>query len=117
MDDSEREPFSSAASQEERKNWTPMAAGGALVLVAIAIIVLLSRGGRPAAPNPGDPNLAKIQLSNLHMATAQNFAGSSVTYIEGKLTNAGDRKITAAQVEVLFKNSLGETAQKEGSLA
>jgi hypothetical protein len=47
------------------------------------------------------------------MATAQNFAGGSVTYIEGKITNTTDRKVTNARVEVLFKNSLGETAQKD----
>jgi hypothetical protein len=36
-----------------------------------------------------------------------------VTYIEGTINNAGDKKLTGAQVQVFFKNSLGETAQKE----
>ena len=36
-----------------------------------------------------------------------------MTYIEGTINNAGDKKVTGAQVQVLFKNSLGEIAQKE----
>jgi len=94
-----------------------MLIGGLLVVVLLGFLVLLTRAGKSAAINPADPNLARVQLSNLHMATAQNFAGGSVTYIEGKITNGADRKLNAAQVEVLFKNSLGETAQKENSLA
>jgi hypothetical protein len=47
------------------------------------------------------------------MATAQNFAGGSVTYIEGKLANGTDRKVTGASVQVIFKNSLGEISQKD----
>jgi hypothetical protein len=47
------------------------------------------------------------------MARAQNFAGGSVTYIEGTVANTGDKKVTAASVQVTFKNYLGEISQKE----
>ena len=89
-----------------------MAIGGVFVVLLIVGLVFLTRSGRPVS-NPGDPNLAKLAVTEIHMATAQNFAGSSVTYIEGKITNSSDRKVNAASVEVLFKNSLGETAQKD----
>jgi hypothetical protein len=114
MGDSEKDQvFSPPTNQSENRSWMPMAVGGAFVLVLIVVLVLLTRAGRPPAPAPGDPNLAKLQVSGLHMATAQNFAGGSVTYIEGKLANTADRKVTAASVQVIFKNSLGETAQKD----
>jgi hypothetical protein len=113
MVDSEQQPFSPAQQQEEKRNILPMVAGGVFVLVLIVGLVLLTRAGRPAATAPGDPNLAKLQVSGLHMATAENFAGGSVTYIEGKLANGTDRKVTAASVQVIFKNSLGEIAQKD----
>jgi hypothetical protein len=114
MGDSENDPvFSPPPNQTENRAWVPMAAGGAVVLVLIVVLVLLTRAGRPPAPSPGDPNLAKLQVSGLHMAIAQNFAGGSVTYIEGKLTNGTDRKVTGASVQVIFKNSLGEIAQKD----
>ena len=82
-------------------------------LALVIGLVLFTRSGKPTATNPGDPNLKKLEISQIHMATAQNFAGGSVTYIEGKITNASDRKVTSASVQVLFKNSLGETAQEE----
>jgi hypothetical protein len=113
MGDSQSEQlFSPAPQQEGQRSWLPMAIGGVFVLVLIAAVVMLTRGGKSTG-NPADPNLAKLQISDLHMATAQNFAGGSVTYIEGKLTNGTDRKVTAASVQVLFKNSLGEISQKD----
>jgi hypothetical protein len=114
MGDSEQEPvYSPFKDQTESRSWVPMAVGLGAVLVLVAALVLITRSGRPANTNPRDPNLAKLQISDIHMATAQNFAGGSVTYIEGKITNTTDRKVVDARVEVLFKNSLGETAQKD----
>jgi hypothetical protein len=113
MGDSEQDQlFSPPTHERESRSWVPMAAGGAFVLLLVVAVVLLTRGGKPTG-NPADPNLAKLQVSNLHMATAQNFAGGSVTYIEGKLTNGADRKVTGASVQVIFKNSLGEISQKD----
>ena len=114
MGDSEQGPvLSPQTNQSESRSWAPMAAGGAFVLLLVIVVVLLTRGGRSTGGNPADPNLAKLQVSNLHMATAQNFAGGSVTYIEGKITNTTDRRVTGASVQVVFKNSLGEIAQKD----
>ncbi len=93
-----------------------MIIGVALVLIVLAAIVFFNHGGKAGNSNPGDPNLAKLQISDLHMSTAENFAGGSVTYIEGKITNGTDRKISAANVEVIFKNALGEVAQDEKAL-
>lgn len=94
-----------------------MAAGAAFLVVVIAVILLIARAGQPAGnANENDPNLAKVQLSDLHMATADNFAGNSVTYIEGKITNTSNRKVTAVRVNIVFKNSLGETVQEEKAL-
>jgi hypothetical protein len=109
---SDHEPFSSASPQPEPRNWTPIILGLGVVAVIVAGVVLFTRMGRQEA-NPNDPYLAKVQLSNLSMATAQNFAGTSVTYIEGTLSNSGDRKVTGARALVIFKNSLGEITQKE----
>ena len=114
MGDPEQDPvFSPLANQTEERNWLPLIGGAAFLAVLVVVVILLGRAAKPANTNPQDPNLAKLQISDLHMATAQNFAGGSVTYIEGKITNTTDRKVTDASVEVLFKNSLGETAQKD----
>jgi hypothetical protein len=117
MVDSEQQPFSPVQQQEEKRNILPMAIGVVVVAVIIAVLVFATRAGKSSS-NAGqrDPNIAKLQISDLHMATAQNFAGNSVTYIEGKISNGADRKVTGARVEVIFKNSIGEIAQDEKSL-
>lgn len=94
-----------------------MALGAVFVVVLIAVIVLATRTGQSSGNTAtNDPNLAKLQLSDLHMATAQNFAGGSVTYIEGKIANNSDRKLTAVRVSVVFKNIAGEVVQDEKAL-
>ena len=104
--------FTSHAEQVPERNWVPMALGGALVLIVLVAIGVIARSKSAQGPKP-DTYAAQLQVSNLHMATAENFAGGSVTYIEGTINNAGDKKVTGAQVQVLFKNSLNEIAQKE----
>ncbi len=89
-----------------------MMVGAALVVVVVVLLVIFGRSSASNGSAP-DPYLAQLQLSNLHMATAESFAGGSVTYIQGTITNAGAKKVSDARVQVLFKNSLGEIAQKE----
>ena len=116
MVDSGQQPFSPVEQQEDKRNILPMAIGAVVVAVIIAVLVFATRTGKPSSSGQSDPNIAKLQISGLHMATAQNFAGNSVTYIEGKISNGTGRKVTAARVEVLFKNAIGEIAQDEKSL-
>jgi len=113
MAESAHDPSPTPAPEPEPRNWLPMAIGGLLVLVIVGAFILLGLVGRSRNANPGDPYLSQLQLSNLHMATAQNFAGGSVTYVEGTATNIGDRRFTGASVQVIFKNSLGEITQRE----
>lgn len=117
MGDSEQHPFSPVKEQEQPRNWVPMIVGAVFVVLLVGVLVLATRAGKSgSSAHPSDPNLTKIQISDLHMATAQNFAGGSVTYIEGKITNTSDRKVTGVNVEVIFKNTIGEVAQDEKSL-
>jgi len=114
MGDSGQQPFSPVREEQEKRSWAPMAIGLVLVAAIVAAVALAGRAGKGSSgPATGDPNISKVQISNLHMATADNFAGNSVTYIEGRISNQSEKKLTGARVEVLFKNSLGETAQKD----
>lgn len=105
-------PFSPVAAPEKESHWIPMAIGAAVVAALVVALIIFTRSG-PSSANPEDPNLAKLQLSRLSMATAKNFVGGSVTYIQGSIANSGDKKVTGARVLVTFKNTLGETVQKE----
>lgn len=111
-DPENQQPFASPKPQEDRRTLLPMAIGAVLVVVAIVVIILVSRGGR-SNPNQSNPYATNLRIDDLHMATAENFAGGSVTYIQGRITNSGDKKVSGAAVQVVFKNSLGEVAQKD----
>ena len=113
MADSENpQPFGQPPVQEDERNWAPMAIGAGLVVAGLVAIVLFTSLGKQKAQTP-DPYIAKLEVGGLHMARAENFAGGSVTYILGRIANNGDKKVTGARVEVIFKNSIGEISLKE----
>ena len=47
------------------------------------------------------------------MSAAENFVGASVTYLDGTVTNTGDKTVSHAVVHVVFKDAMGQTAQLE----
>jgi hypothetical protein len=85
----------------------------ALIIVIAGVLLLISRGERRLEPAGPDPYAASLMLSDLKMSTAQNFAGGTVIYLDGKVANTGDKTVGGARVEVTFRNSLGEVAQRE----
>src|SRR5262245_16568386 len=99
MGDSEQVSTAPAAEESESRNWTPMIIGAVVVAVIVGIFLVLAITGRSRRASETDPYLSKVQIGNLHMARAQNFAGGTVTYIEGTITNTGGKKVTAANVQ------------------
>jgi hypothetical protein len=47
------------------------------------------------------------------MSAAENFVGATVSYIDGTITNTGGKTVTHVIVQVLFKDDLGQLAQRE----
>jgi len=86
--------------------------GVAAVAVVIGVIAVLTRSS-PRSPVAPHPYVSNLKLSDLKMSVAENFVGASVTYIDGTVTNTGDKTVTHAVVHVNFKNSLDQIAQAE----
>ncbi len=98
----------------EKRPWAAFGVGGALVVLVVGGIWFFTRSpGGAAGSGAPHPYAAQIKLGDIKMATAQNFVGASVTYLEGKVTNAGDKTVTHAVVNLTFKNSLGQVVQQE----
>jgi hypothetical protein len=86
--------------------------GVVAVVAVVGVIAVLSRTS-PKSPVAPHPYASNLKLSDLKMSVAENFVGASVTYIDGTVTNAGDKTVTHAVVHVNFKNSLDQIAQAE----
>ena len=97
---------------QRESNLRPVLVGVVIVVVVIGLIALLSRGPSKGPIKP-HPYAASLKLSDLKMSQAQNFVGASVTYVDGTVTNTGDKTVTHAVVHVVFKNSMDQIAQLE----
>ncbi len=106
------EPFAPTAPQESDRHWMPILIGLVAVLVVIAAVVLLTRS-KPKVVVQTDPYIAKLQLSDLKLSAAENYVGGTVTYLDVKISNIGDKTLEGAQMKAVFKNSLGEVVQTE----
>lgn len=104
----------SAPGDQSNQRWPAMLVGAALVVVAVLAIWMFTRPAETAtkAANP-HPYAALVKVTDIKMSTAQNFVGATVTYLEGKITNTGDKTVTRAVADVTFHNSLGQVAQQE----
>jgi hypothetical protein len=100
------------SEQKSESNLRPILIGVVLVVVVLGIILLVSREAPKNVATP-HPYAANVKLSDLKMSTAENFVGAKVTYIDGTVTNGGDKTVIQAMIHVVFKNSLGEISQTE----
>jgi hypothetical protein len=103
---------SPTTEQQRDSNLRPILLGVVLVVVVVGVVALLTRG-TPKSATPPHPYAANLKLSDLKMSAAENFVGARVTYIDGTVTNAGEKTVIHAAVHVAFRNSLGEVAQAE----
>lgn len=105
--------FQPSNGPEPDRAWIPKAIGLAIVTLAVALGIFIWREVRGPEPQ-GPPSYAsQLTISDLKLSQEQNFLGATVTYLEGKIANRGDKTVTAVTVGVTFRNSLDEIVQKE----
>ena len=95
----------------------PLAIAAAAVVIIVAVIVLLERGKGTPAITPisatPDPYAASLAITDVKMSESSNLAGGKVTYIDGRITNNGQKTVTGITTQVLFRNVANEVAQNE----
>ncbi len=105
--------FASRPPERAPFNPVPWVIAGVVVLVLVVGLVLVDHR-KPASPNailPLDPQASSLVLSGVAMSEATSIGGAKATYIDGRVKNAGTKKITSATVQVLFPNSEGMPPQ------
>ncbi len=83
----------------------------AVMAVMVTIALLLREAPRHVSGPP--PYATSLHLSDFKMSAAENFVGATVSYIDGTVINAGDKTVTHAGAEVVFKDDMGQTVQRE----
>jgi len=98
---------------EERDNsrLIIVVAVAAVIAVMLAIAFLLREP--PKAVKTISPYAANLKFSDFKMSAAENFIGATVSYMDGTVTNTGDKTVTRLVVEVVFKDEIGQLAQRD----
>jgi hypothetical protein len=110
--------LSEKKGQSEGRSWIPWVIAGVVVLVVIGALVLSSHHQRTTsqqaetASQTPDAYASQLSIGNLQMSEASNFTGSKVTYLDGVITNKGDKTVNGVYVVVTFHNDIGEPPQK-----
>src|SRR3954465_8197969 len=111
------EEFSPGEFMEDNSSgpWIGLAIGFVLIVGIIGGLIYSSRNSatriavQPQVISPtqqADSYAAKLALSDIQLSQADNMIGGTVTYVEGTVTNTGDKTVSGANVEVEFKNSM-----------
>jgi len=61
----------------------------------------------------GKTYVRNLQLSGISMKATESYAMQTVTEIEGKITNGGDRIIRFAEVTCIFYDRYGQMTKRE----
>jgi hypothetical protein len=100
------------ANEERDSSRRIIAIAVAVVIVVAVLIALALRQPEKKASGP-PPYAANLKLSDFKMSAAENFVGATVSYVDGAVTNSGDKTVTHIVVEVNFKDDMGQIAQRE----
>ena len=83
------------------------------VVIGGALLAAFLLREPPRVAKTASPYIASLKLSDFKMSAAENFIGATVSYIDGSITNGGDKTVTHLLVEVSFKDEMGQAAQEE----
>ena len=98
---------------EERDSSRLIIGIAVFVVIAGALAAAFLLREPPKTAKAPSPYIANLKFSDSKMSAAENFIGHTVSYIDGAITNSGDKTVTHAVVEVIFKDDIGQMAQRE----
>ncbi len=106
------EPSFNPTTERQESSLRPILIGIVIVGVVIVVLALILRA-KQTKPVVPPAYAANLKFSELKASAAENFAGATVSYLDGTVTNIGDKTVILAIAQVTFKDELGQTAQRE----
>jgi hypothetical protein len=106
------QPNVDPTTERQESSLRPILIGIVIVGIVVGVLALIFRAEqkKPAAL---PAYAANLKFSDMTTSAAQNFAGQTVSYIDGSITNTGDKTVVHAMVQITFKDELGQTAQRD----
>jgi Protein of unknown function (DUF2393) len=110
--------FLASHQTREATSWLPWIVAAGVIIVGLGILVVVGGRSRPDASANGtgmataDPYAPKLGISGLQMSEATSFSGAKVTYIDGQISNTGDKTLSGITVQVGFHSDVGQFAQR-----
>jgi hypothetical protein len=92
-----------------------MAIAAIAVVAVVGGMVVYFEHGKPTQQSTSlsaqlDPYAASLPITGMAMSESSNLAGGKVTYLDGQISNTGNRTVTGIYVQVLFRNYTHEVA-------
>jgi len=106
------QPNVNPTAEPQESSLRPILIGIVIVGIVVGVLALIFRAEQKK-PAPPPQYAAFLKFSDLKTSAAQNFAGITVNYLDGTITNTGDKTVVHALVQILFKDELGQLAQRE----
>jgi hypothetical protein len=93
-----------------------IAAAAMVAVVGVLILVTRPRSKAPSAPVPDADQkayLSQIVISGAHMSAAENFLGHTVIYLDGQVTNRGNRTVRQIEIQMEFVDILNQVVLRD----
>ena len=98
---------------EERDNSRFFIIGAVVIVIGVMMALAFLLREPPKKIAEPSPYISQLKLSDFKMSAEENFVGATVSYIDGTITNTGDKTVTRVIVQVNFQDSMGQLAQRE----
>ncbi|HEV2400729.1 MAG TPA: FxLYD domain-containing protein [Candidatus Sulfotelmatobacter sp.] len=98
---------------EERDNSRLIIIAAVVVVIGVMLGIAFLLREPPKKVALPSPYISQLKLSDFKMSAEENFVGATISYIDGTITNTGDKTVTRVMVEVNFLDSMGQLAQRE----
>lgn len=90
------------STQKEGRSLAPWMIAGSVVLIVVLVWVVAGSRSRKAAVTTPDSYASQLAISDIALSQSSNMAGSQLTYVDGVITNHGNRTVDGVTVQTRF---------------